>query len=77
MIFINQNTEIILDMLTSTSVSVLKRNYFDLDGVRYYGNNERNAYVNDEEGRLALKATLPANYYNMVISFWNLFEPVE
>ena len=63
--------KITLDMLTQTSVSVLRQNYIELNGVEtQVGGNIRNAYENDETGREILKNTLPEEYYNAVMSVW-------
>lgn len=63
--------KITLDMLTQTSVSVLRQNYIELNGVEtQVGGNVRNAYENDETGREILKNTLPEEYYNAVMSVW-------
>lgn len=63
-------TEIILDMLTNTSVSILKKQYFDIDGERFYTNNIRNAYENSPSGRTLIKESLPEGYYKAVIAVW-------
>ncbi len=63
-------TEIILDMLTNTSVSVLKKQYFDIDGERFYTSNIRNAYENSPSGRTLIKEFLPDDYYKAVIAVW-------
>lgn len=63
--------KITLDMLTQTSVSVLRQNFIELNGVEtQVGGNVRNAYENDETGREILKNTLPEEYYNAVMSVW-------
>ena len=63
--------KITLDMLTQTSVSVLRQNFIELNGVEtQVGGNVRNAYENDETGREILKNTLPEEYYNAVIAVW-------
>lgn len=73
--------KITLDMLTQTSVSVLRQNYIELNGVEtQVGGNVRNAYENDETGREILKNTLPEEYYNAVIAVWGdtpLPDPIE
>ena len=63
--------KITLDMLTQNSVSVLRQNFIELNGVEtQVGGNVRNAYENDETGREILKNTLPEEYYNAVMSVW-------
>lgn len=63
--------KITLDMLTQNSVSVLRQNFIELNGVEtQVGGNVRNAYENDETGREILKNTLPEEYYNAVIAVW-------
>ena len=63
--------KITLDMLTQTSVSVLRQNFIELNGVEtQVGGNVRNAYENDETGREILKNTLPEEYYNAVMAVW-------
>ena len=63
--------KITLDMLTQNSVSVLRQNFIELNGVEtQVGGNIRNAYENDETGREILRSTLPEEYYNAVIAVW-------
>lgn len=63
--------KIILDMLTSDSVSVLKQQYITLDGTdTKVGDNVRNAYMNTQSERDRLKNDLPEEYYNAVIAVW-------
>ena len=63
-------TEFILDMLNSESVSVLQKNYFEFDGTRYYTENIRNAYLNNEQDRNILQQILPVEYFNAVLAVW-------
>ncbi len=63
-------TEFILDMLNSESVSVLQKNYFEFDGTRYYTENIRNAYLNNEQDRNILQQILPMEYFNAVLAVW-------
>lgn len=63
-------TEFVLDMLTNESVSVLQKKYFEFDSKRYYTENLRNAYLNNEEGREILEKLLPEEFYNAVIAVW-------
>lgn len=63
--------KITLDMLTQDSVSVLKQKFIDIDGVQtQVGDNIRNAYANDENGRAILSEILPEEYYNAVMAVW-------
>lgn len=63
--------KITLDMLTKDSVSVLRQKFIDIDGVQtQVGDNIRNAYINDENGRATLSEILPEDYYNAVIAVW-------
>lgn len=63
--------KITLDMLTKDSVSVLRQKFIDIDGVQtQVGDNIRNAYINDENGRATLAEILPDDYYNAVIAVW-------
>lgn len=73
--------KITLDMLTNTSVSILKKQYFDIDGERFYTNNIRNAYENSPSGRALIKESLPDDYYKAVIAVWGdnptVDDPIE
>lgn len=64
--------KITLDMLTEDSVSVLKQQFINVNGVdMQIGENVRNAYTNDADGRAALEASVPAEYFNAVLTVWN------
>lgn len=63
-------TEIILDALTSDSVSVLKKQYYEINGQKFYTDNERNAFVNSKSDRELLKNILSDEYYNAVVAIW-------
>ena len=63
-------TEFVLDMLTTDSVSVLQKRYFEFDEKRYYTENIRNAYLNSEEGRQSIINVLPEEYQNAVFAVW-------
>ena len=74
--------KIILDMLTTDSVSVLKQQYITVDGTDIrVGENVRNAYMNTQTEREQLKEILPEEYYNAVIAVWGdtptIAEPAE
>ena len=63
--------KIILDMLTSNSVSVLKQQFITVDGTDIkVGENVRNAYMNTQSGRDKLRVKLPEEFYNAVIAVW-------
>lgn len=73
--------KIILDMLTTDSVSVLKQQYITVDGTDIkVGENVRNAFMNTQTQRDKLKAELPEEYYNAIMSVWGdgptIVEPV-
>lgn len=64
-------TEIILDMLTTESVSVLTREFADINGIKtQLGANMRKAYVNSPMGREILSKELPEEYANTVLTLW-------
>ena len=65
-----QKTEFVLDMLTSDSVSILRKNYIEFGGQKYYTGNVRNAYMNTVSGREQVEAVLPTEYYNAVCAVW-------
>ena len=74
--------KIILDMLTTDSVSVLKQQYITVDGTDIrVGENVRNAYMNTQTERELLKSELPEEFYNAVIAVWGdtptIAEPAE
>lgn len=74
--------KIILDMLTTDSVSVLKQQYITVDGTDVkVGENVRNAYMNTQTEREQLKEILPEEYYNAVMAVWGdnptIAEPAE
>lgn len=74
--------KIILDMLTSDSVSVLKQQFISVDGTDIkVGENVRNAYMNTQSEREQLKEILPDEFYNAVMAVWGntptVTEPTE
>lgn len=74
--------KITLDMLTKDSVSVLRQQFLNYNGVEMQiGGNIRNAYLNDESGRKQLRKVLSDEYYNAVMAVWGdnptIDEPVE
>ncbi|HCI60656.1 MAG TPA: hypothetical protein DE313_07590 [Ruminococcus sp.] len=63
--------KIILDMLTTDSVSVLKQQYITVDGTDIrVGENVRNAFMNTQTERELLRVKLPDEFYNAVIAVW-------
>lgn len=63
--------KITLDMLTKDSVSVLRQQFINYNGVdMQVGENIRNAYSNNEDGRASLKSILSDEYYNAVMAVW-------
>ena len=74
--------KITLDMLTADSVSVLRQQFINYNGVdMQVGENIRNAYSNNEDDRALLKNILSEEYYNAVMAVWGdnptVDEPVE
>ena len=74
--------KITLDMLTKDSVSVLRQQFLNYNGVdMQVGENVRNAYENSPSGREQLKAVLSDEYYNAVMAVWGdnpiVDEPTE
>lgn len=74
--------KITLDMLTKDSVSVLRQQFLNYDGVdMQVGENVRNAYMNSESGRQLIRNLLPDEYYNAVMAVWGdnptVDEPTE
>ena len=64
---------ITLDMLTKDSVSVLRQKFVVIDGTEMQvGGNVRNAYMNDESGREQLRKVLSDEYYNAVMTVWEV-----
>ena len=74
--------KITLDMLTKDSVSVLRQQFLNYNGVdMQVGGNIRNAYMNSKSGRKQLRAVLSDEYYNAVMAVWGadptVDEPIE
>ena len=74
--------KITLDMLTADSVSVLRQQFLNYNGVEMQvGENIRNAYMNSKSGREQLKAVLSDEYYTAVMTVWGadptVDEPIE
>ncbi len=63
--------KITLDMLTKDSVSVLRQQFLNYNGVdMQVGGNIRNAYMNSKSGREQLRAALSDEYYTAVMAVW-------
>ena len=63
--------KITLDMLTKDSVSVLRQQFINYNGVdMQVGENIRNAHSNNEDDRASLKSILSDEYYNAVMAVW-------
>ena len=63
--------KITLDMLTKDSVSVLRQQFINYNGVdMQVGENIRTAYSNNEADRASLKSILSDEYYNAVMAVW-------
>ena len=64
---------ITLDMLTKDSVSVLRQKFININGEDVQvGGNVRNAYTNCEDDRKILKEQLSEDYYNAVMTVWEV-----
>lgn len=75
---IETHTEIILDMLTTESVSVLTREFIDINGVKtQIGQNMRKAYANSPMGREMIAKELPEKYANTVLTLWGAEATVQ
>lgn len=62
---------ILLDELTSASVSVVTKKYIVIDGTRYFiGDPHRAAYVNSIRGRTEISENLPEPYLSSVMALW-------
>lgn len=63
--------KIILDALTSDSVSVQKQKYTIVDGKEYpIGEPWRRAYVNSVQGRTQVQAEVPEPYQSAIFAVW-------
>lgn len=67
-----------LDMLTTDSVCILRKNYVVLNGLEtQVGGDTRNSFMNTKTEREYLKEILPEAYYNAVISVWGDIPTIE
>jgi len=65
------DSEITLDNLSTTSVSVKTMNYTTIDSVKYYvGEPHRCAYANSTRGRTDITAALAEPYLTAVMAVW-------
>lgn len=72
------DSEISLDNLTTTSVSVKTMNYIMEDNVKYYvGEPHRRAYVNNTSGRTDIDSELSEPYLSAVMTVWGDTPTVE
>lgn len=63
--------KVVLDALSSDSVSIKKQLYIEHSGVEYAaGPPHRCAYVNTERGRDELAGALPEPYLSAVMAVW-------
>lgn len=65
--------EYTLDLLTSTSVSVIKQSYIKFDkssDLVPYGSRSRTAYQNSQADRDTLQSFLPESHYNAIVAMW-------
>ena len=69
-------TEIILDMLTKDSVSIVMKKYIEFEGNKYYTSDTRNAYVNSDSNRGIIKQILPEPYLSSVFAVWGLYPTI-
>lgn len=67
-----------VDMLNQNSVSILTRNYVDIEGtLTQVGENHRCAYSNSESGRALLQTSEPENVVTAVFAIWGNSPTVE
>lgn len=63
--------KIILDMLSSDSVSVKKQSFATISGIEYaIGEPWRRAYVNTIAGRATVQAELPQAQQDAIFAIW-------
>jgi len=65
--------EYTLDLLTSTTVSVIKQSYIRIDVSSDpvpYGERSRTAYQNSQSDRDKLESFLPESHFNAIVSMW-------
>lgn len=69
---------VIVDMLTETSVSILKKVIADINGIpTQIGQNWRRAYVNSPIGRNQISEELAEPYLSAVMAVWGDTPTVE
>ncbi len=70
--------KIMLDMLTSDSVSVKIQSFVDMEGIEYpIGKPHRKAYVNSPSGRLGVQAELPQSQQDAIFAIWGESPSIE
>ena len=70
--------KITLDMLTKDSVSVLRQQFVNINGVEMQvGENIRNTYINSVIGREQIAEVLPEEYFKAVTAVWGDTPTVE
>lgn len=63
--------QVILDMLDSTSVSVIRKTFVEFNGQKYpVGEINRRAYVNSISGREEIQDSLEEPYLSAVMTVW-------
>ena len=74
----NTIEKITLDMLTETSVSILRQKFIEVDGQQVQvGQDHRKVYVNSELSRSEMMNELPEQYVNTVFSLWGDIPTVQ
>lgn len=78
MAMIETYTEIVLDLLTPTSVNIVKKVFADINGIKtQIGPNVGSSYVNSPADRENLKKDLPEEYYNTILTLWGAEPTLE
>lgn len=70
-------TETIIDMLTKDSVSVITKQYIEIDGVPYLLSKLRKAYDNSPVGREMIEDELSETDSQAIFSKWGDIATVE
>lgn len=74
-------TEYQLDMLNPNTLSLVKQQFLDNDGVKMkVGQTSRMCYCNCPTHRQRLQELLPEEYYNAIVAIWGndaIFEDLE
>ena len=64
------NETIIVDMLSNESVSVLRIEYAQIEGITVEVSRSRKAYVNCLSGRTEVNVEVAEPYLNAILSVW-------